>query len=269
MARGHLGCLLHGRSDGEARPVIQQLVLQSVLQPVLQPVLRQALSCAGRCVLGAAIPGSRYSRRVRFTKPFWAGIADGSITVAFRYWKQPTVVAGRPYRTGGGRIEVDSVEVVDPSAITAVDVANSGHGSRQELDAYLESAGTDPDRRLHCIRFHRLDEPDPRELLADDDSLSADDVAAISTRLDRFDKAAPAGPWTRTTLELIAHHPARRAPDLAVMAGRETKAFKLDVRKLKNLGLTRSLRIGYELSPRGQAYLDRPDSSGGTTAGER
>jgi hypothetical protein len=40
------------------------------------------------------------------------------------------------------------------------------------------------------------------------------------------------------------------------MVGRETKPFKLDVRKLKNLGLTISLKIGYELSPRGRAFLD-------------
>ena len=33
------------------------------------------------------------------------------------------------------------------------------------------------------------------------------------------------------------------------------EALKLDVRKLKNLGLTISLRVGYELSPRGAAYL--------------
>jgi hypothetical protein len=30
------------------------------------------------------------------------------------------------------------------------------------------------------------------------------------------------------------------------------------VRKLKNLGLTVSLEIGYELSPRGQAYCQAP-----------
>jgi hypothetical protein len=40
------------------------------------------------------------------------------------------------------------------------------------------------------------------------------------------------------------------------MVGRELAPFKLDVRKLKNLGLTTSLDIGYELSPRGQAFLD-------------
>jgi hypothetical protein len=41
------------------------------------------------------------------------------------------------------------------------------------------------------------------------------------------------------------------------MVGRETAPFKIDVRKLKGMGLTRSFEIGYELSPRGRAVLDR------------
>ena len=55
----------------------------------------------------------------------------------------------------------------------------------------------------------------------------------------------------------IAAQPGRRAPDLAAAFGREVLPFKTDVRKLKNMGLTISLRIGYQLSPRGIAYLQR------------
>jgi hypothetical protein len=33
--------------------------------------------------------------------------------------------------------------------------------------------------------------------------------------------------------------------------------FKVHVRKLKNLGLTLSLPVGYRLSPRGEEYLAR------------
>ena len=40
-------------------------------------------------------------------------------------------------------------------------------------------------------------------------------------------------------------------------AGRERHPFKTDVRKLKELGLTESLEVGYRLSPRGRALLDR------------
>jgi hypothetical protein len=37
----------------------------------------------------------------------------------------------------------------------------------------------------------------------------------------------------------------------------ERAPFKLDVRKLKRLGLTESLEVGYRLSPRGRAFIDR------------
>jgi hypothetical protein len=46
-----------------------------------------------------------------------------------------------------------------------------------------------------------------------------------------------------------------RAPDLAAQLGREKRPFKADVRKLKELGLTESLDVGYRLSPRGKAFL--------------
>ena len=36
-------------------------------------------------------------------------------------------------------------------------------------------------------------------------------------------------------------------------------AFKLNVRKLKALGLTESLEVGYRLSPRGAAFLAAAD----------
>ena len=58
-----------------------------------------------------------------------------------------------------------------------------------------------------------------------------------------------------TVLGLIAERPGTRAPDLAASLGRETAPFKADVRKLKELGLTESLLVGYRLSPRGRAYL--------------
>ena len=56
-------------------------------------------------------------------------------------------------------------------------------------------------------------------------------------------------------LRLIAENPGVRAPDLAASLGRETLPFKRDVRKLKELGLTHSLPVGYEISHRGRAYL--------------
>jgi hypothetical protein len=70
-----------------------------------------------------------------------------------------------------------------------------------------------------------------------------------------MDAASAHGAWTAATLALIEAHPGVVSTHLAQKAGRERLAFKQDVRKLKQLGLTLSLAVGYELSPRGRAYL--------------
>jgi DNA-binding transcriptional ArsR family regulator len=95
---------------------------------------------------------------------------------------------------------------------------------------------------------------DPRIALREHADLSADELKQIATRLDRLD-AARDEPWTRATLTLIERAPATLAAELAGQAGREPPAFKRDVRKLKELGLTESLERGYRLSPRGEAVL--------------
>jgi hypothetical protein len=45
------------------------------------------------------------------------------------------------------------------------------------------------------------------------------------------------------------------ASKLARSLGRETLPFKVDVRKLKKLGLTQSFEVGYGLTPRGETFL--------------
>ncbi len=150
-------------------------------------------------------------------------------------------------------MQVVSVDEIEIGAITKADAKRAGYTSVAEVGAALPD---EPERQLYRVVFKLITDPDPREALANDADLSADDIADIDARLDRLDRASKAGPWTRETLRLIAERPATRAPDLAESVGRETKAFKLDVRKLKNLGLTTSLKIGYQLSPRGQTFLN-------------
>jgi len=190
---------------------------------------------------------------VLFAKRFWPGIADGSVTLTFRRWKQRQAVPGRAYRTAAGIIDVNAVTVVDPSEITDDEARAAGYPDAAALVADLRG---EPGLPVFRIGFALAARPDPRTELANDAHLSSDDVTAITRRLDRLDAASPWGAWTRSTLELIATYPERRAGDLAEMAGRERAPFKLDVRKLKNLGLTESLPVGYRLSPRGRAYLD-------------
>lgn len=178
------------------------------------------------------------------------GIANGSITVTFRSWRRPQVVAGRRYRTGIGRIEVDKVGIVEPARISAADARRAGYRDLPSLHADLRLVDGVP---LYRIAFHRVDEPDPRDLLAHDDCLDGTALADLTRRLARMDAPEP---WTAAVLRAIAERPGTRAADLAADLGyAELMAFKTRVRRLKALGLTISLLVGYRLSPRGEALL--------------
>lgn len=77
-------------------------------------------------------------------------------------------------------------------------------------------------------------------------------LADLRRQLARLDAR---GAWTRSTLLAIAARSAERAEVLAQAVGQDKLAFKRNVRKLKELGLTESLTVGYRLSPRGEALL--------------
>jgi hypothetical protein len=189
-----------------------------------------------------------------FEQRFWAGMADGSVTLTYRRWKAPHAVAGRRHRVVSGMIEIDDVRVVPAESITEADARAAGYA---DVAALLDDLRGDPELPLYRIGFHHAG-ADPRDALAADDRLTAEQRAELDRRLDRLDAASSHGPWTADTLALIAANPGVRAGDLAAELGREREPFKIDVRKLKNLGLTVSLEIGYELSPRGQAYCQAP-----------
>ncbi len=93
---------------------------------------------------------------------------------------------------------------------------------------------------------------DSRIALRKRGKLTANEIATILNKLDRMDRASRHGPWTWATLSLIEDHPARRAIELAQEMGLEKPAFKSNVRKLKEMGLTESLEIGYRMSLRGK-----------------
>ena len=180
-------------------------------------------------------------------------IAAGRVDLAFRRWARPMVKVGGSQRTAVGVVAFDRVDAVDLEDVTDREARRAGF---QDHDALATELARHRDGQLYRIRLHREGD-DPRLALREHAELTDDDVATITARLDRLDRASSRGTWTRATLALIRDRPAERAPDLALSVGRETQPFKLDVRKLKNLGLTISLRVGYELSPRGRAYLDR------------
>lgn len=179
-------------------------------------------------------------------------IKDGSIDLAFRRWERPRVVVGTKMRTAVGLVEVTSVDEVEVADLTEDDARRAGSPS---LAALVEALDQKADRPAWRVGLRHAGE-DPRVLLRDavPDKAEAD---AIVARLARLDRASAYGAWTRETLELIDRNPERRAPDLAAKVGRETASFKKDVRKLKELGLTESLAIGYRLSTRGEVVVDQ------------
>ena len=180
-----------------------------------------------------------------------AGIRDGSVTAVFRRWDAPRVRPGGTQRTAAGVVRFDSVEPVDSAGLTESDALGAGMTSLAQL---LKANERGRGAQLYRIRVS-YDRPDERVMLRDT-LPSAADIETIAAELDRLDKGRRTGPWTREILRLIASRPAVRAPDLAESLGRETIRFKTDVRKLKELGLTHSLAVGYELSARGRAFLD-------------
>jgi len=172
---------------------------------------------------------------VLFEKRLQDGLTDGSITVALRRWKKPQALPGRQYRSPIGMVACTAVDVVD-----TIDLATATAAGFPSVEAAL--ADLPGDGPITVLTLHLVDDPDPRDLLSHDTHIA--DPEKLKKQVDRY----------RAHLELIAEHPGRRAPDLAEMLGMETLDFKRQVRRLKELGLTHSLRVGYRLSPRGEAF---------------
>jgi hypothetical protein len=190
-----------------------------------------------------------------FQKRFHEGLLSGKVALTFRRWPQCRVKPGGRYRCHPiGVLVVDAVSRVRVSDITEQDAALSGFETRAALLEYLSSGPAGAVRQsseLFRIALHHGGDGDRVEL-ALDDRLTSDDIELIAQKLERLDRDQP---WTKQTLRLIGKHPRVAASKLAAKLGRETLPFKVDVRKLKRLGLTQSFEVGYELSPRGRAFL--------------
>jgi hypothetical protein len=199
-----------------------------------------------------------------FRTPVLEGIRSGAITLAFRRWRRPTVRTGGTLLTAVGQLSIASVERIASERISDADARRAGYDSRAALIAELDAR---PDGDVYRIELGPL-RPDPRVALRESAGITPGELARLQEGLARLDRRASDGPWTMRTLEVIATHPGVRAGDLCVSLGQDKMPFKTNVRKLKTLGLTESLEVGYRLSPRGRALLDAlrsTRSSGGGT----
>ena len=179
------------------------------------------------------------------------GIRTGAINLAFRRWRRPSVRAGGTLLTPIGQLSIEAVESVDLDRISTSDAHRAGYKSNETL---LDELRRRTDGEVYRIVLGPL-RPDPRIALRNAQLVPEAELQYLRTRLRRLDAGALHGAWTRRTLEALESHPGVRAGELCGLVGQEKERFKINVRKLKNLGLTESLGTGYSLSPRGETLL--------------
>ncbi len=189
---------------------------------------------------------------MQFTQDSHAAVASGAITVTFRFWKRPHAKVGGRYTVGPVVIEVDAIEMMPFAAISRADVRLAGAPDREALRARAAHAGPiADDTLLYRIEFHVVGAREARV----DAPATDEQVALVTKKLDAMDTRSKTGPWTRAVLELIGEHEGVVSTELAAIVQRPRLDFKADVRKLKALGLTESLEVGYRLTPLGQRIV--------------
>ncbi len=174
-------------------------------------------------------------------------IIAGKVSLVFRRWKRATVKTGGTLKTRKGVLSIKSVETISESKITAADAKKAGFKDISELKAALSDRPGD----IYKVSVKYAGE-DPRIALRKSTTLSKSELEEIKSTLQRWDQSKVFGKWTLKYLKMIRDQPNTHAQILADSVGLAKNRFKGNVRKLKELGLTESLRPGYKLSPRGE-----------------
>ena len=186
-----------------------------------------------------------------FKTKFLALIKAKKIETAIRKWTRPTVKENGTLITAVGQLCITSVKKIKYNEITDEEVNKAGYSGREELDTELsyKNAG-----EIYIITF-RLEGEDPRIELRQNNNITPNELAALQKKLQALEVRSKVEGWPLRILEAVNNQPGLYAIQYANKLGYEKIWFKLHIRKLKNLGLTISLENGYEISPRGQAFL--------------
>ena len=92
---------------------------------------------------------------MEFSKELREDVLSGVITVSFRLWRTPKVVAGRQYKVGLGAVEVDSIDLVPFSSIDDDDLRRTGEADLESLRRRAAHAGPiDADTLVYRVEFH-------------------------------------------------------------------------------------------------------------------
>jgi hypothetical protein len=185
-----------------------------------------------------------------FKSSLHAPIVRGEVTCTVRIWLRPRVRVGGRYRLSAGCVEVCSIQEIGFEALTPALARRCGFASLVEM---LKIAKHGAGERVFLIDFRYHAEP-VASASKSDTVPDAARLAELLAKLEAMDRRVGT-PWTHATLQAIAASPGERAANLAARLGRARDDFKQDVRKLKALGLTVSLEVGYRLSQCGASVL--------------
>lgn len=191
-----------------------------------------------------------------FKQEHLEGISLGKVSLAFRKWKKPAVNKGSLINTSIGVVAITDITEYAINRLSEADAVAAGYKNLAVLRVTL---GKIPEGILYkiSVRYHS---EDPRIKLREQTSLAADAITTLAAKLARLDQYSTQGNWTAAVLEAIRKHPYLKAAALAELLGKEKEWLKLNIRKLKNLGLTISQPEGYTISPLGEEYLALPAS---------
>lgn len=90
-----------------------------------------------------------------FSRELRERVAGGEITLTIRLWSRPQVKLAGRYATAGAVIEIDSIELLPFSAVTAADVRRAGETDIEALRARAAHAGPiREDTLVYRIEFH-------------------------------------------------------------------------------------------------------------------
>ncbi len=188
-----------------------------------------------------------------FKKRFLTLIEKGEIQTAYRKWSHPSVSESGTLLTAVGQLRITFLKKIEYDQITDSDVRKAGYVNRNELDKELSFKKVGD---LYKIGF-KLEKADPRIKLRENTDISESEMLEILTKLERLDSRGKVKYWTFKILKLVNVEPGKHAIEYATKLGYEKEWFKLHIRKIKNMGLTISLKDGYEISPRGKIVLER------------
>lgn len=186
-----------------------------------------------------------------FKKKFLALLEEGRIHIAFRKWTRPSVSQSGTLLTPVGQLRIIALKKIAYSQISDEQISQAGYENRKELDTELAFKNSGD---IYLIRFERAG-ADPRIALRKNTTILDDEMTQILEKLKRLDERGTIKNWTQRILEIVDIEPGKYAIEYATKLGYEKEWFKLNIRKLKNLGLTVSLKNGYEISPRGRSIL--------------